>query len=124
MAPRAKLRRTNGARHRRALRNATANLRCLHLSAGDVFVRTTLQSVWRRTSLVSSYSSFLLSVALTVERLAVGTAADMAVIHHVIQLFSMNTVCFMSLLQIWTRIDHLLYDITAEEEDQPQQFTR
>ena len=105
MAPQEKRHRTNGARHRRALRNATANLRCLHLSAGAVLVLTTLRYVWRRTSLVLSYSSFLLSVALTMEGLAVGTAADIAVIHHVIELFAMNTVCFMSLLQIRTRID-------------------
>ena len=38
--------------------------------------------------------------------------------------FTMNTVCFMLLLQIWTRMDHLLYGITAGEVDEPQQFTR
>ena len=54
------------------------------------------------------------------ERLTVGIAADMAVTHHVIEIFVMNTVCYMLQLQIWTRMNHLLYDITAEERDQPE----
>lgn len=124
MARRAKRRLSNGLRRRKALRDAPANERWLHLGAGAISTRSTLHHAWRQTSLVCSYSSFLLTFAMTVETLAGGNPTDMAVIHQAIDLFSTNLLTYMSLLEIWTIMDHILHDITPEEEAQPTQYTR
>ena len=48
----------------------------------------------------------------------------MAVIHQFVETMSLFHTSFMSLLEIWTTMDHLLHDITPEEESRPLQFTR
>ena len=73
--------------------------------------------------MLSSYSSFLLTIAMVVESSADGNS-DMDTINEAIQVFTMSTISYMSLLQMWTTMDHLLYDITPEEEAQPRQFSR
>ena len=124
MAPRAKRRQSNGLRRRKALREVSSNVRWLHLGAGAISVRGTLHSVWRHTSLVCSYSSFLLSFAMTIETFSGGNSADMEAIHLAIELFSLNLTSFMSLLEICNTMDHLLHDISSAEESLPLQFTR
>ena len=124
MARRAARRQSNGLRRRKALRDVTKNERWLHLAAGAVSARSTLHSVWRQTLTVCSYSSFLLSFSMTVETLLGGNHNDMAVIHQFVETMSLFHTSFMSLLEIWTTMDHLLHDITPEEESRPLQFTR
>ena len=125
MAPAAKHHLNNSACHHQALCDATVNHRWLHLSAGPVLrYEIRFGSFGAKHHWSCSYSCFLVVTALAMERLAVGTAADMAVIHHVTKIFAMNIICYMLLLQIWTRMDHLLNNITVKEEDQPRQFTR
>ena len=100
MAPRAKCCQSNGLRRCKALREVSSNVCWLHLGAGAISARSTLHSVWRHTSLVCSYSSFLLSFAMTIETLFGGNSADMEAIHLAIKLFSLNLTSFMSLLEI------------------------
>ncbi|KAL9189077.1 hypothetical protein ACHAXT_011567 [Thalassiosira profunda] len=123
MAPRAKRRAANGARRRTTLRRVSANDRWLHLSAGDIDVRDTLQTIWGWTSIAASFSALLLALAVVVEDVA-GPGADMAAIEEMIELFGISTISCMSLLEVWTALDTALFDITPEEEAQPRQFTR
>ena len=119
MAPRAKRRRSNGARRRKRIRTVSANERWLHLSALDEDTHTTLQTLWRRASFLCSYSSFLLALMTVVQN----SNAPHLNQHAVVQLvthFTRQTTCYLALLRFWRRLDHILYDIPEEQEKKPR----
>ena len=74
--------------------------------------------------LVCGYSAFLLSVVAIVEDHAAQTSrdSDINIIYDAMEVLALNTISFMSTMQIWTTIDHHLYNILLEEEQRPQQF--
>jgi len=72
MDPAAKRRAETGLRRRTRKRLATSNERWLHLSAGDVGLMDSLQSLMGLTSLVSTVLNFQLAMALVVESVADG----------------------------------------------------
>ena len=69
MARRAKRSNFNGARRRKAKRQATANERWLHLGAGGVSARGTLQTAWQWTALAGSVAALLTTISMVVHGL-------------------------------------------------------
>jgi len=122
MAKRARRRQENGARRRNTLRRVSANDRWLHLSAGDITARNTLQMLWGWTSVFCSFSLYATTLSTVVSEAATSNV-DAEMIDDMIELFNISTVCFVSLLRVLRSLDHALYDITLEEEAQPRQYT-
>ena len=121
MAPIAKRRRSNGALRRKAVRMAATNDRWMHLYAGNITVRNTLQYVWKTTSRVSTYSVFLLALSHLVQESA-GQDADMTLLTDIVSLFTRQTFCYVAMLRFWRRLDHVLHDIPTVEESVPRRL--
>ena len=77
MARRAKRSNFNGARRRKKKRQATANERWLHLGAGGVSARGTLQTAWEWTALAGSVAALLTTMSMVV-----GTHREEAVVRY------------------------------------------
>ena len=121
MAPAAKRRAETGLRRRTRKRLATSNERWLHLSAGNVGVMDSLQSLMGSTSLVCTILNFQLAMALAVENVANGNT-DMAAVNSVINAVAMNLTTFLGLMGAWTTADNMLFDIPHHEDEMMRQF--
>ena len=101
----------NGARRRKRLRQGAGNEHWLHLCAGRVSARETLQKVWSWTSLVCLVSTSLTIVAAVVERLAddIDDADDddLSVVHEMLAALVTTSVCYTSLHSSLLGLDHV-----------------
>ena len=70
MAPRAKRSNFNGARCRKAKRQAASNERWLHLGAGGVSTRDTLQTTWEWAALAGSITAMMTTMTLVIQAIA------------------------------------------------------
>ena len=70
MAPRAKRSNFNGARRRKAKRQASSNERWLHLGAGGVSTRDTLQTAWEWAALAGSITAMMTTMTLVIQAIA------------------------------------------------------
>ena len=75
------------------------------------------------TSCLASYSLFILALSLAVS-VSAGPNIDYETISELIDLFTRQTICCATLVNLWRQIDHILYDIPFEEESRPRLFTR
>ena len=53
----------------------------------------------------------------------VGPNADTDTIDEMLQMYGYTALCFMSLMQSWRMMDHILYDIPPEEEAMPKVYS-
>ena len=121
MAPAAKRRAETGLHRCTRKHLATSNKQWLHLSAGDVGVMDSLQSLMGSTSLVCTILNFQLAMALAVESVADGNT-DMAAVNSVIDAVAMNLTTFLGLMGAWTAADSMLFDIPHHEDEMTRQF--
>ena len=70
MAPRAKRSNFNGARRRKAKRQASSNERWLHLGAGGVSTQDTLQTAWEWAALAGSVAAMMTTMTLVIQAIA------------------------------------------------------
>ena len=82
-----------------------------------------MQTCWAWTSLFCALFSLLLSIASIVENKA-DAWDNIDTIIDAVELCTMSTLTSLSLLQIWAEMDHHLFNIPLEQEEQPLQFTR
>lgn len=122
MARNASRRLSNGLRRRVPKRRATPNERWLHLSAVDVSMQGTLQTMWYLAATFCNVTSLILAVVLAVESVANGDA-NMTVIDDAIETLIFILSTYLGMDNMLTTIDAMLYDISPEEEDMPKQFT-
>ncbi len=121
MAPAAKRCAETGLRRRTRKCLATSNERWLHLSASNVDVMDSLQSLMGSTSLVCTILNFQLAMALAVKSVADGNT-DMAAINSVIDAVAVNLTTFLGLMGAWTAADSILFDIPHHEDEMTRQF--
>ena len=121
MAPAAKRSAETGLHCRTRKHLATSNERWLHLSAGNIGVMDSLQSLMGSASLVCIILNFQLAMALAVESVADGNT-DMATVNSVIDAVAMNLTTFLCLMGAWTAADSMLFDISHHEDEMTRQF--
>ena len=115
MAQTAKQHAETSLHRRKRKRLATSNERWLYLSAGEVGVMDSLQSLMGLTSLVCTVLNFQLAMALAVESVADGNT-DMVAVNAVIDTVSVNLVTYLGLMGARTAADSILFDIPQHME--------
>ena len=124
MPARAKRRRLNGARRRKAMRKVAANERWMHLPAANVSVRATLQTCWRWSQIACAYSTMMTVLSLVAQGQAnMNANMDADAINALVANAALVTASFASFMHMWMQMDHILHDITPEEEAQPMSYT-
>lgn len=122
----AKRRLATGNRRRLKKRQGPEPERYLHLSAGEVGVRTLIQTVYASSTLFCSYSTLCLTLALVARRIAIaqhGHHHNIDVIDQAVIGFVRITLTQLSMMDMFRDIDTILYDIPLYEAIMPKTFT-
>ena len=126
MAPRAKRSNFNGARRRKAKRQASSNERWLHLGAGGVSTWDTLQTAWEWAALAGSVAAMMTTMTLVIQAIAGDQDdADLSdALWEAVEALTIVCTGYGGLVGSLLNMDAFLHDITPEEEAAPLTLKR
>ncbi len=93
----------------RKRRLATSNEQWLHLSAGEVDVMDSLQTLMGLTLLVCIVLNFQLAMALFAESVAANGNTDMTAVNAVVDTVLVILVTYLGLMGAWTTADSIFF---------------
>lgn len=119
----------NGRRRRRAIRETHNVSRWMHLHHSEVSLRRRIQTSWIKNALQAQLMLTFLPQLITLKLLVLSNAAHLQnantdiAIDLLLQLINIECFNYQTFARAFFSIDHLIYDITPDEEARNLQFS-